>query len=142
MKDLHEQAVNEGIEFEIVLIDDASLEHFRAKNRHLTNLKNVVLIEEPENLGRSKIRNKLADSSKYSHLLFMDCDSKVSSNRYISQYLKYCDGYDDVVILRWQNFMKKQCPEDPNAEVAWETWQFFVRFFSADREPAIQTVRL
>jgi glycosyltransferase involved in cell wall biosynthesis len=93
---LHRQCVLANVEFEIILADDASLEYFREKNKKLNSLTGVHYYEESINLGRSKIRNKLANLSRYPYLLFMDCDSQVASNDYISVYLKHCT--EDVVI--------------------------------------------
>ncbi len=45
--------------------------------------------ELPENIGRSKIRNRLADDAKYNTLLFLDCDSACENNQFLSLYSPY-----------------------------------------------------
>ncbi len=85
---LSDQAVDLGIAFELVLVDDASHESFRQRNRLLSSLTGVKYSEEPENLGRSRIRNKLARMARFENLLFMDCDSAVIDPDYLKNYLE------------------------------------------------------
>ena len=87
--ELHSQLFAEAINFEILLLDDGSEEQFKILNRELTSLVNVEYSEEKRNLGRSKIRNKLAHLSSYDNLIFMDCDSQVLRSNYIKNYLKH-----------------------------------------------------
>lgn len=86
--DLHGQAIQAGIDFEIICFDDGSKEHFRLKNKPLDHLDYVSYHDLPENLGRSKIRNELAKVAQYESLLFMDCDSKVVSSYFIKNYIE------------------------------------------------------
>ncbi len=94
---LTEQANLLSIPYEIILIDDRSTDNFRELNREISTLKNVVYTELDQNIGRSKIRNKLADESAYENLLFLDCDSKVCRKNYLKNYLKYCKKSEYVV---------------------------------------------
>ncbi len=87
VKTLHYQAVNAGIRFEIVVVDDCSGEKFRAINREISALESVVYHEESENIGRSRIRNKLADLAKYDNLMYLDCDSSIDNPEFISNYI-------------------------------------------------------
>lgn len=41
----------------------------------------------PENIGRSAIRNRLAEESSHQWLLFMDCDSEIAHPDYLHRYL-------------------------------------------------------
>ena len=86
--DLHRQANETGKPFEILLVDDAS-SSFLAENRALQSLTNVSYTELEQNTGRSKIRNHLAQLAQYPYLIFMDCDSAVSSLNYIANYISY-----------------------------------------------------
>jgi glycosyltransferase involved in cell wall biosynthesis len=96
VEDLNFQAKQAKIDFEIIVIDDASEENYKIKNRKIRNIRGVKYYEERENLGRSRIRNKLTDISSFPYLLFVDCDSKVHNKNYIQKYLKYC--VNDVVV--------------------------------------------
>ena len=79
--------------WEIRCYDDGSTEDFKAKNALITKHKNLIYKELENNIGRSRIRNKLATEAKYSWLLFMDCDSGLPDAHYIQRYwdttLKY-----------------------------------------------------
>ncbi|MBN1115868.1 MAG: glycosyltransferase [Bacteroidales bacterium] len=87
VQEIHKQAVSAQVDFEILVIDDASDEEFRKINRSLKKLEFVSYSEETINLGRSKIRNKLACTSRYNNLLFMDCDSGIIKQDYIRSYI-------------------------------------------------------
>lgn len=94
--ELHRQAVRVAIPFEIIVLDDGSSELLRDQNKDVENLPGVQFFELGKNIGRSGIRNRLADMARYSTLLFMDCDSEVPSDNYIESYLPYC-GQEMVV---------------------------------------------
>ncbi len=88
--ELHRQTESLPGFFELLLIDDASEEFYRKKNRNLSSLKNVVYEELPGNIGRSAIRNLLAKKARSRYLLFMDCDAETDNTRFIENYLSYC----------------------------------------------------
>jgi len=134
VKELHLQAGKTGCPFEILLMDDASEEKFRAVNQ-ATNPEGVRYVQLNENIGRSKIRNRLAEEAKYPCLLFMDCDSAVSSPLYIENYTRFFDSpavccggriYEDKkpadsTYFRWKYGVARECApaaernKDPNA---------------------------
>jgi glycosyltransferase involved in cell wall biosynthesis len=81
------QIENKKNEVEILLIDDCSEVHFKDLNKVFSD--RVSYIELDRNLGRSKIRNQFLKHSKSEYLLFIDCDSAIISEDYISLYLDY-----------------------------------------------------
>lgn len=85
--DIHKQAIELNIKFEIFLVDDFST-IYKDKNKLLSNYKFVRYEELSSNFGRSKIRNYLADNAKYDNLIFLDCDSGIVRNNFISLYLE------------------------------------------------------
>jgi len=90
VNELHRQAAEQFIDFEILVMEDGST-LFVEKNASvskLTNCKHMVL---PKNIGRSAIRNLLAKTASYDHLLFMDGDAEVCSNYFIEKYLAFCN---------------------------------------------------
>lgn len=89
--ELEQQCISAGAAYEIICLDDKSEEAFRQKNRAVQSLLHVHYEELSENLGRSRIRNRLADLARYPYLLFMDCDSKVVKKDYIQTYLKWVE---------------------------------------------------
>jgi len=121
VKDLHLQAVNTAYPFEIILLDDASNESFRKINQTI-DLEGVRYIQLNKNIGRAKIRNRLAGEAKFPYLLFMDCDSAVASPNYIENYAPFfesptvcCGGriYEDKkpadsTFLRWEYGVERE----------------------------------
>lgn len=88
VKDLQQQAEQIGINYEIIVADDASpITIYRERNREIDTLPHCRFIELPENVGRARIRNRLADEAQYTWLLFMDADAEVISPTFIIKYL-------------------------------------------------------
>ena len=86
--DLTAQCESCAIEHEILCFDDGSENRFKEINKEVGKGR-VAYQEMTKNLGRSAIRNKLAEAAKYPYLLFMDCDSKVVRSDYIQKYLDH-----------------------------------------------------
>jgi hypothetical protein len=114
--ELHKQCVNSGVPFEIIVMDDCSSLLLRDQNKDVASLSGVKFNELEKNIGRSRIRNKLANMAGYSSLLFMDCDSEVSSESYIENYLPFC-GSDKVIC--GGNIYHPDPPEEPDYLLRW-----------------------
>lgn len=96
VRGLQQQAEFADIDYEIIVMDDASPTHaYKKINREINTLPHCRLIELEENIGRARIRNRLADEAKYEWLLFMDSDAEIISDSFIADYLKHTDA--DVV---------------------------------------------
>ncbi|MDR1458854.1 MAG: glycosyltransferase [Bacteroidales bacterium] len=142
---LHKQAEEIGILFEILLLDDNSDSACKRDNSMLENLSSTTLFELPTKAGRSIARNYLAGQAKYDYLLFLDCDSEPTDNFFIKRYLPYCNNQDVVVCggtaykahkpkrncsLRWRYGTKcetktaKQRSKTPNAKFS--TFNFLI----------------
>lgn len=93
--DLHKQALDLGIDFEILVYDDFSTKKFE-ENKALASLSNVVYKELNRNYGRAAIRNLMAQDSKFNYLLFLDCDGEIASKNYLNLYLKFKDEADII----------------------------------------------
>lgn len=86
---LHKQCETLKIDFEILIIDDASDKNFSEINKNYINsLTNTKYIYLEKNIGRSAIRNLLAETAKFDKLLFLDCDSDIDNDRFIINYLE------------------------------------------------------
>jgi glycosyltransferase involved in cell wall biosynthesis len=96
VRDLHQQAMESSVDFEIIVMEDGS-EKWVKENELIDGLDNCRHIILENNIGRSAIRNKLADEAKYEHLLFIDCDAEVVSADYISRYLTFCK--EDCIVI-------------------------------------------
>lgn len=93
VSDLHAQTEQAGIAYEIIVVDDASpTSIYKERNREINLLDHCRLIELAENVGRARIRNRLADEAQYEWLLFMDCDAEVISPTFITDYLRHIDA--------------------------------------------------
>lgn len=87
--DLHQQALETYVDFEIIVMEDGSTLHVE-ENKEIKNLEFCRHIVLDTNIGRSAMRNKLADEAKYDHLLFMDCDAEVCSTNFVAKYITFC----------------------------------------------------
>lgn len=104
VSELQAQLIKSQVDYEIIIADDASSDmSVRYHNSLLAEQEHVQYIQYEQNIGRSKIRNSLADSAEYPTLLFMDCDARVKSSDYIAKYLRFLNdknlqGTDFVVL--------------------------------------------
>ena len=89
VSDLYQQAVDTYVDFEIIVMEDGSTLYVE-ENKSVTDFEFCRHIVLKQNIGRSAVRNKLADEAKYDHLLFIDCDAEVSSPHYIGKYVAFC----------------------------------------------------
>ena len=94
--DLHQQATDLEIVFEIIVMEDGS-EKYISENQKINALSGCRSIILNKNIGRSAIRNKMADLAKYSYLLFIDCDAEVNHKDFIQRYISCCTG--EVVLI-------------------------------------------
>lgn len=95
VRDLAAQARQMDVPIEIICIDDCSSQ-YKEDNRPIQNIPACTYIELTENIGRSRIRNLLASKAQYDYVLFIDCDSKISTSGYIQNYIKEVQQYDIV----------------------------------------------
>jgi len=112
--DLQAQAMNLGIEFEIIVADDHSPKPVQA-NEAINHLAFARYVYLPKNMGRSGSRNWLAQNAQYDYLLFIDGDMGVRSDDFLRKYLDVlaenrvvCGGHfydetppDDAFLLHW-----------------------------------------
>jgi hypothetical protein len=116
INELHSQCIQENIVFEILLADDASEKSFREINKSLGSLSNVQYIQLETNIGRSKIRNYLAEMASYDWLFFADCDSAIRSKNFIKKYIEQLDGKD--VICGGRSYTEA-APKNPKEYLRW-----------------------
>ncbi|AZA81416.1 glycosyltransferase family 2 protein [Chryseobacterium lactis] len=86
--DLKKEIKAYHIDAEIILIDDASKEHYKQINQPLQNeVFNFIFLEK--NIGRSRIRNLFLQFSTGQYLLFLDCDGKIVNTNFLRQYIQF-----------------------------------------------------
>lgn len=115
--ELHSQCHKSKIDFEIILFDDYSKESFRVDNRKLAGIFNVSYLEMSENYGRSKIRNLLAKNARYEKLLFLDCDSKLNSKKFIKRYAEEMSKHQ---VIYGGRIYPKKAPKAKDKKLHWK----------------------
>jgi glycosyltransferase involved in cell wall biosynthesis len=106
--ELHKQCLDCEIEFEIIVIDDYSNE-LLPENEKINTLSNCSFEVLSKNLGRSVIRNLLAQKAKFEYLLFLDADTFPTNNKFIFNYLNQINANEIVVFGGIQ--YQKESPE-------------------------------
>ena len=96
VKTLHNQVEKSSIVYEILCFDDASTT-LEPENEKINGLTNCCFKVLPKNIGRSAIRNLLAQSAKFENLLFLDADTLPVHENFISNYLRFINSEEKVV---------------------------------------------
>lgn len=84
-------AVNLGIEYEILVLDDASSAPL--------SLTDCTVLRMNRNVGRARGRNILGRAARYPYLLFIDSDSLPANERYLERYLRIITECDSPLIV-------------------------------------------
>ena len=87
--ELQHQVSEQFVDFEIIVMEDGST-LFVEENSIVNGFEYCRHIALKNNIGRSAVRNKLANEAKYGHLLFMDCDAEVCSAHFVEKYVTFC----------------------------------------------------
>lgn len=121
--ELLRQANHLSYPVEVLLFDDHSQIFFRKRNSLLASRSNVSYLDFDFNIGRSKIRNRLADYASGQWLLFLDCDVMVDDPDYLKHYVDslskakvICGGrkygtkpFRPELLLRWKYGVGREC---------------------------------
>lgn len=93
IREISDQLSKLTIDFEIIAIDDGSEVRFHAINEPIRAFRKVQYFLQGKNIGRSAIRNRLAQLAQFENLIFLDCDSEISNPAFFATYLLYvkCD---------------------------------------------------
>ncbi len=84
--------------YEILVIDDASPSAETNGNQKINTLPNCTFISLSKNIGRSSIRNLLAEKAIYDWLLFLDSDVMPRYSNFISKYISAMPDENTVVL--------------------------------------------
>lgn len=120
--ELHQQATELRYPFEILIFDDRSHSYFRKRNSTLACKSQVSYLDFDYNIGRSKIRNRLADYASGQWILFLDCDVVIDDPQFIKRYIDslnqapvVCGGIKygkrpirEELLLRWKYGVKRE----------------------------------
>ena len=111
VSELQKQAIAQGVEFEIIVFDDASPDgNKRAENEKINTLEHCRYTLLQKNIGRSAIRNLLAENARYEWLLFLDADTLPITENFIAGYLP-CLNHEEKIVYG----SIKYRPEQPSA---------------------------
>lgn len=113
---LARQCVALGLDFEIRVYDDGSAEVWRTANSAVQGFPGVVYRELDHNLGRSRIRNRMAHDATKAVLLFLDCDSGIPDDRFIRNYLAHAAA---PVVVGGTVYAPAP-PQDPQQRLHWK----------------------
>ncbi|PHS62506.1 MAG: glycosyl transferase [Flavobacterium sp.] len=124
VKQIHQQAIDAKVIFEIIVIDDGSTNKKSIQeNSAICNLSNYQYIANKENIGRTATRNLLAKTANYDYLLYLDADVLPKTTNFIKKYVEsinanpavvyggisyYENPPEDSKILRWKYGIKRE----------------------------------
>ena len=93
---LHKQCSESKIIFEIIALDDSS-SLFITENQRVNQFSNTSFIVLKKNIGRSAIRNLLAQKAAFDNLLFLDADTIPIHENFISTYISKINNKEKIV---------------------------------------------
>jgi len=97
---LHCQAILENIEFEIIVLDDASPFNENTEiNSKINQLVYCRYEKNETNLGRGENRNSLISKAKYDWVLLMDCDMFPKSENFIKNYIENIKNQNEAAFF-------------------------------------------
>ena len=94
--EIHKQISLTNISFEIICLDDAST-LFVTENETINQFSSAHYEILKDNVGRSKIRNLLAQKAKYDWLLYLDADVIPKDADFIKRYLPFLNNEIKIV---------------------------------------------
>ncbi|MCB0704171.1 MAG: glycosyltransferase family 2 protein [Saprospiraceae bacterium] len=127
---LLEQGNQLGIPIEILLYDDASGFEYSEERKLSESDSRLRIVFLEKNLGRSRIRNKLAADAAYPWLLFMDADSALVSPTYLNTYW---NNRSEEVLLNGGTSYASEPPKDKQLYFRW--------YYGRNREQRAASVR-
>ncbi|PIE84572.1 MAG: hypothetical protein CSA07_00490 [Bacteroidia bacterium] len=115
---LLQEADQRGLPVEVVLFDDHSMPYYEQQNRVLRERPEVKYLPLIENIGRSRIRNRMADLATGEWLLFMDCDMAPYDGGFLRKYAEMVASEHDVVC---GGVYSGERPDDPQLMLRWRS---------------------
>ena len=118
--ELHKQCLECAIDFEILCQDDASKSVLNSENEKINSLFNCNFTELKVNIAHRQNRNMLASKAKFDNLLFIDGDSIIIRNNYISNFVSCLNDFD---IIYGGRLHPENCPSN-NQKLRWKYGKF------------------
>ncbi len=140
--ELQQQAIKTGIEFEIIVLDDASPNQATgAENEKINRLPYCRYELLKKNIGRSAIRNLLAEKAKYEWLLFLDADTIPITKNFIAGYLPYLN-HEEKVVYGSIKYQPEQPPVDRLLRWAYGNQREALSKDAREKEPYLSLLTL
>lgn len=103
VEQLQLQAVQAGLDYEIIVADDGSTDQLTVEaNRGINYIPQCRYLIQNKNVGRAAIRNVLAQASRLPHLLYIDSDMIIADSDFLRNYACTVENavYDGGIIVR------------------------------------------
>lgn len=115
---LHSVIIDSENYNEIIIGADGCSQQYLAGYSKLAELEKVKLHIEDKNIGRAAIRNKLADNSSGTYILYLDADALIlsSASVFLDNYIKYINSAP--VICGGVKY-RDTPPDDPDKFLRW-----------------------
>ena len=97
VSELKKQADYAGIDYEILVQDDASFSTLNNENQNINTIKNCFFFVNNHNLGRAGNLNSLVAKAKFEWILFLDCDTFPTQEKFIKNYIKATISNNSIV---------------------------------------------
>lgn len=97
VQNIHRQCMACSISFEIICLDDNSLNNFRLENEKIKELSNCFYFKNETNLGRTRTRQILAEKAKFEWVLFLDADVIPETEHFIKNYIRFLNETNAVI---------------------------------------------
>lgn len=109
--ELYNQCNELNVSVEIICIDDASSIEYKRINAE-TCKQHSRYIELDKNIGRARIRNLFLHYAKYDFLLFLDCDVKIISPKFVFNYIQSLQGKTSLILCGGRIYDKNKPTKD------------------------------
>ena len=88
VKVLSKQALESGVLFEIIVLEDGTLDtQITQQNQSIVSINQCFYYKNQTNKGRTATRNKLSEKANFDWLLFLDADVMPLKDNFISTYV-------------------------------------------------------
>ncbi|MDR2234791.1 MAG: glycosyltransferase family 2 protein [Chryseobacterium sp.] len=121
VSDLKKEIGINRIDAEIILIDDASDNHFKTLSQHLSHgVDQLVFLEK--NIGRSRIRNLFKQYATGDYFLFLDCDGKINTKDFLKNYTEFIKKTPQAEVI----YGGRNAPPNASDPEHYLRWKFAV----------------
>lgn len=117
VKGLKKQCETLDIQYQIMVFDDLSDDATKKVNSVLGHEFGVNYLELSENLGRAKIRNRLARMARHKYLIFVDGDSGIVRDDFVKKYL---DQIENAEIVYGGRVYQEKKPQEADLVLHWK----------------------